>query len=109
MNPNYDENEYVFEDDNEREVWFMTKALELHEMMEQEEMGETSFSRQPIHREYDVAEERVMRDYFGKHPKYTEWKFRRRYRMSRKLFLEIVEVTFDFRLELFPLACLPVI
>ncbi|GJS47113.1 ALP1-like protein [Tanacetum coccineum] len=91
MNPNYDENEYVFKDDNESDIWFMMKALELHEMMEQEEMGETSHSRHPIHCEYDAVEERLMRDYFGDHPKYPEWKFRRRYCMSRKLFLEIVE------------------
>nr|GEY79864.1 hypothetical protein [Tanacetum cinerariifolium] len=69
--------------DNESGVWFMTKTFELHEMMEQEEMGEPSFSRQPIHRKYDVAE--------GDHPKDPEWKFRRLHRMRRKLFLEIVE------------------
>ncbi|GKC28949.1 hypothetical protein Tco_1036243, partial [Tanacetum coccineum] len=74
MNPNYDENEYVSKDDNESNIWFMTKALELHEMMVQEEMGETSQSRQPIHCEYALAEERLMRDYFGDHPKYPEWK-----------------------------------
>nr|GEV19412.1 hypothetical protein [Tanacetum cinerariifolium] len=81
MNPNDDENEYISKDDNKSDIWFMTKALELHEMKEQEEMGQTSNSREP--REYDVAEERLMRDYFGD--------FRRRNRMSRKLFLEIVE------------------
>ncbi|GKC37960.1 hypothetical protein Tco_1050344 [Tanacetum coccineum] len=85
------ENEYVSENNNKSDIWFMTKALELHEMMEQEEMGQTSNSRQPIYREYDEAGERLMRDYFGDHPKYLEWKFRRRYRMSRKLILEIVE------------------
>ncbi|GKB71889.1 ALP1-like protein [Tanacetum coccineum] len=92
MNPNSNgENEYVSEDDNESDIWFMKKALELHEMMEQEEMGQTSNSRQPIYREYDEAEERLMRDYFGDHPKYSKWKFRRCYRMSRKLILEIVK------------------
>ncbi|GKB77240.1 retrovirus-related pol polyprotein from transposon TNT 1-94, partial [Tanacetum coccineum] len=91
MNPNYDENEYVSEDDNESDISFMMKALKLHEMMAQEEIGQMSHSREPIHREYDVEEEHLMRDYFGDHPKYPEWKFRRRYHMSRKLFLEIVE------------------
>ncbi|GJZ11600.1 ALP1-like protein [Tanacetum coccineum] len=38
MNPNSnDEDEYVSEVDNESDIWFMTKAIELHEMMEQEE------------------------------------------------------------------------
>ncbi|GJT05974.1 ALP1-like protein [Tanacetum coccineum] len=72
MNPNYDESEYVSEDDNESDIWFMTKALDLHEMMEQEEMGLTSNSREPINCEYDVAEERLIRDYFSDHPKFSE-------------------------------------
>ncbi|GKC63633.1 ALP1-like protein [Tanacetum coccineum] len=57
MNPNYDEKEYVSEDDNESDILFMTKALEMHEMMEREEMGQTSNTRQSIQREYDMAEE----------------------------------------------------
>nr|GEX19892.1 ribonuclease H-like domain-containing protein [Tanacetum cinerariifolium] len=41
MNPNSNgENEYVSEDDNESDIWFMKKTLELHEMMEQEEIDD---------------------------------------------------------------------
>ncbi|GKD27749.1 hypothetical protein Tco_1233963 [Tanacetum coccineum] len=36
------------------------------------------------------AEERLMANYFGHNPKYPLYYFRKRYRMSRKLFLEIV-------------------
>nr|GEV11054.1 hypothetical protein [Tanacetum cinerariifolium] len=67
MNSNFnDEYENVFEDDDEIDLWFITKAIEMHEMMEQE--GQSSKSRQPIYREYDDAKERLMRDYFGEHP-----------------------------------------
>ncbi|GKB15158.1 ALP1-like protein isoform X1 [Tanacetum coccineum] len=44
-----------------------------------------------INRERDVAEERLMADYFGPHPKYPAEYFRRRYRMNRELILEIVQ------------------
>ncbi|GKA71612.1 hypothetical protein Tco_0777751 [Tanacetum coccineum] len=47
--------------------------------------------RRYINRERDVAEERLMADYFGSHPKYPAEYFRRRYRMNRELFLEIVQ------------------
>ncbi|GJY18886.1 transcription elongation factor SPT6 [Tanacetum coccineum] len=47
--------------------------------------------RRYINRERDVAEERLMADYFGPHPKYPAEYFRRRYRMNRELFLEIVQ------------------
>ncbi|GKF49688.1 hypothetical protein Tco_0142939, partial [Tanacetum coccineum] len=42
----------------------------------------------------NLAEERLMTDYFGANgdqPKYPDYYFRRRYRMSRKLFLKIVK------------------
>nr|GEU45500.1 hypothetical protein [Tanacetum cinerariifolium] len=66
----------------------MTKAIE---MMKQEERGQASNSRQLIYHEHDDVKEHFMCDYFGEHPKYLEWEFRRCYRMNRKLFLEIVE------------------
>ncbi|GKA28210.1 putative nuclease HARBI1 isoform X2 [Tanacetum coccineum] len=47
--------------------------------------------RRYINRERDVAEERLMADYFGPHPKYPAEYFRRRYRMNRELFLKIVQ------------------
>ncbi|GJZ21705.1 ALP1-like protein [Tanacetum coccineum] len=51
--------------------------------------------RRYINRERDVAEERLMADYFGPHPKYPAEYFRRRYRMNRELFLEIVQDALD--------------
>ncbi|GKA02274.1 hypothetical protein Tco_0674939 [Tanacetum coccineum] len=42
--------------------------------------------RRYINRERDVAEERLMADYFGPHPKYPAEYFRRRYRMKPRIF-----------------------
>ncbi|GKC87246.1 transcription elongation factor SPT6 [Tanacetum coccineum] len=47
--------------------------------------------RRYINHERDVAEERLMANYFGPHPKYPPEYFIRRYRMNRELFLEIVQ------------------
>nr|GEX36240.1 hypothetical protein [Tanacetum cinerariifolium] len=57
---------------------------------EQEEEVERVRHRNHIYRERLDAEERLMADYFGPNPKYPEYYFRKQYRMSRKLFLEIV-------------------
>ncbi|GJT98937.1 ALP1-like protein [Tanacetum coccineum] len=57
---------------------------------EQEEEAEQVRHRNYIYRERLDAEERLMADYFGPNPKYPLYYFRKRYRMSRKLFLEIV-------------------
>ncbi|GJT03770.1 reverse transcriptase domain-containing protein [Tanacetum coccineum] len=54
--------------------------------------GESSRrSRKAINRDRDVAEARLLADYFGPSPKYLDYYFRRRYRMNRLLFLEIVQ------------------
>ncbi|GKC60391.1 ribonuclease H-like domain-containing protein [Tanacetum coccineum] len=53
---------------------------------EQQEEEEADY----IYREHLDAEERLMADYFGPNPKYPLYYFQKRYRMSRKLFLEIV-------------------
>ncbi|GJT25088.1 ALP1-like protein [Tanacetum coccineum] len=57
---------------------------------EQEEEVERVRHLNYIYRKRLDAEERLMADYFGPNPKYPEYYFRKRYRMSRKLFLEIV-------------------
>ncbi|GKB84524.1 AMP-dependent synthetase/ligase [Tanacetum coccineum] len=57
---------------------------------EQEQEAESSHRRNYIYREREEAEERLMAYYFGAHPKYPSYYFRKRYRMNRKLFLEIV-------------------
>ncbi|GKB06813.1 ALP1-like protein isoform X1 [Tanacetum coccineum] len=59
---------------------------------EDQQVGESSRRiRKAINRECDVAEARLMADYFGPSPKYPDYYFRRRYRMNRSLFLEIVQ------------------
>ncbi|GJR43451.1 ALP1-like protein [Tanacetum coccineum] len=58
---------------------------------EDQDEVEAVSQRRYINRERDVAEERLMADYFGPHPKYPAEYFRRRYRMKRELFLEIVQ------------------
>ncbi|GKB63210.1 hypothetical protein Tco_0919396 [Tanacetum coccineum] len=60
------------------------------EQHQEEEEAERVRHRNYIYRERLEAEARLMADYFGPHPKYPEYYFRKRYRMSRTLFLEIV-------------------
>nr|GEV60950.1 hypothetical protein [Tanacetum cinerariifolium] len=57
---------------------------------EQEEEAERVRHRNYIYRKRLAAEERLIADYFVTNPKYPLYYFRKRYRMSRKLFLEIV-------------------
>ncbi|GKB87399.1 putative nuclease HARBI1 [Tanacetum coccineum] len=59
---------------------------------DQQMQGESSRgSRKAINREHDMAEARLMADYFGPSPKYPDYYFRRQYRMNHSLFLEIVQ------------------
>ncbi|GKA12002.1 hypothetical protein Tco_0691548 [Tanacetum coccineum] len=59
---------------------------------DQQVQGESSRrSRNAINRERDVAEACLMADYFDSPLKYPDYYFRRRYRMNRSLFLEIVQ------------------
>ncbi|GKA31826.1 hypothetical protein Tco_0718193 [Tanacetum coccineum] len=57
---------------------------------QEEEEAERVHHRNYIYRERIEAEERLKADYFGPNPKYLLYHFQKRYRMSRKLFLEIV-------------------
>ncbi|GJU08022.1 transcription elongation factor SPT6 [Tanacetum coccineum] len=58
---------------------------------DQQMQGESSRdSRKAINRERDMAEARLMADYFGPSPN-PDYYFRSRYRMNRSLFLEIVQ------------------
>ena len=68
----------------------MLAEFEREQSLQNEEAG-PSKQRRYIPREREVAEARLLADYFGEQPKYTKENFRRRYRMSRKLFLEIVQ------------------
>ncbi|GKB17185.1 ALP1-like protein [Tanacetum coccineum] len=60
------------------------------EKHQEEEEAERVRHRNYIYQERLEAEARLMTDYFGPHPKYPEYYFRKRCRMSRTLFLEIV-------------------
>jgi hypothetical protein len=51
--------------------------------------GSRPGKRPNINRERHIGAERVMKDYFGDNPVYDDRLFRRRYRMSRQLFLKI--------------------
>ncbi|GKB99564.1 ALP1-like protein [Tanacetum coccineum] len=62
------------------------------ELVMQLNKGEISrCSRKAIKCDRYVAEARLLADYFGPSPKYPDYYFRRRYRMNRLLFLEIVQ------------------
>ncbi|GJS27404.1 ribonuclease H-like domain-containing protein [Tanacetum coccineum] len=59
---------------------------------DQQMQGESSRdSRKAINREREMAEARLMADYFCPSPKYPDYYFRRRYCMNLGLFLEIVQ------------------
>nr|GEU95808.1 hypothetical protein [Tanacetum cinerariifolium] len=63
---------------------FFTKSYEYHQSLQQQQ-DESSLSLNPIYREHDV-EARLLADYFVDNPKYPAYYFRKRYRMSRKLY-----------------------
>ncbi|XP_035842050.1 uncharacterized protein LOC118488798 [Helianthus annuus] len=49
-------------------------------------------TRRPhLDRDHEAAHELLIRDYFSENPVYNENLFRRRFRMSRRLFLRVVE------------------
>ncbi|GJT23475.1 reverse transcriptase domain-containing protein [Tanacetum coccineum] len=62
-----------------------------HNQRLEEEQNQPRLTRNPIHRDREDAKRRLMADYFDDYCKYPLYYFRRRYRMSRKLFLDIVE------------------
>ncbi|GKD29652.1 ALP1-like protein isoform X1 [Tanacetum coccineum] len=67
------------------------------ELVMQLNQGESSrCSRKAINRDRYVAEGRLLADYFGSSLKYPDYYFRRRYRMNRSLFLEIVQGLMGF-------------
>ncbi|GKC92205.1 hypothetical protein Tco_1157647, partial [Tanacetum coccineum] len=78
--------------DNEdpSEIDLLLKAVEYDQSGE----AGSSRTRSWINRERDIAEKCLMADYFGANddpPKYLDYYFRRRCRMSRKQYLKIVE------------------
>nr|GEV89040.1 hypothetical protein [Tanacetum cinerariifolium] len=93
MNPNEDDEERQldsFDADDESDVYFLQQAHEYHERLVVEE-NHPRLTRNTIHRDREGAEDRLMGDYFDEYCKYPLYDFRRRYRMSRKIFLKIVK------------------
>ncbi|GJV82013.1 ALP1-like protein isoform X1 [Tanacetum coccineum] len=94
MNQNNDANRVrqpsVFEIDDETDVYFLEQAYAYHQQLVAEE-NRPRLTRNPINRDREGAEERLMADYFNDHCRYPKTYFRRRYRMRRKLFLKIVK------------------
>nr|GEU54225.1 hypothetical protein [Tanacetum cinerariifolium] len=62
----------------------------MQQVQAEQEEAERVRHRNYIYRERIEAEERLKADYFGPNPKYPLYYFRKRYRMSHELFLEIV-------------------
>nr|GEX25059.1 hypothetical protein [Tanacetum cinerariifolium] len=93
MNPNNNDEERhptAFKVDDETEVYFLEQVYAYQEHLQQEE-NRLRFTRNPIYRDREGAKERLMGDYFDDYCKYPLYYFRRRYRMSRRLFLKIVD------------------
>nr|GEU31147.1 hypothetical protein [Tanacetum cinerariifolium] len=79
----------VFDIDEETDAFYLQKANEYHEWLLQQE-AQPRLTRTSIFRDREDAERRLRADYFDDHCKYPLYYFRRRFRMSRKLFLRIV-------------------
>nr|GEY09723.1 hypothetical protein [Tanacetum cinerariifolium] len=79
----------VFDIDEETDGFYLQKAIDYHEWLLQQE-AQPRLTRTPIFRDREDAERRLRADYFDDHCKYPLYYFRRRFRMSRKLFLRIV-------------------
>lgn len=87
--------------DDEEDIQFMVQAYELQQRLEEEE-AHPHVPRTNIHRERELAEERLKNDYFVEGCKYKHSKFRRRFRMSRKLFMQIVNGIESYESDVIP-------
>ena len=65
--------------------------LLMHKNKRPKKHGGSVFGRAVIPRERIDADQRLMRNYFNENPIFPEHRFRRRFRMSTKLFKEIAE------------------
>ncbi|XP_071699753.1 uncharacterized protein [Rutidosis leptorrhynchoides] len=96
MEDTYKMLEFLDDDSDDEKI-----ASFINSITEEEVDGEASSSRFPQSRVYiagdreDVAL-RLYNDYFSETPMYPEKKFKRRYRISRQLFLRIVEGISNF-------------
>nr|GEX87694.1 reverse transcriptase domain-containing protein [Tanacetum cinerariifolium] len=81
-------------------MWFMMQAYEYNQRLE--EQNQPRLTRNPINRDREDAERRLMVDYFDNYCKYPLYYFRRTYRISRKLFLDIVKDIESYTVDPFP-------
>lgn len=84
--------ELLYEDDEELER--LEHIRHINELLDSETIpvrGGSHPGRRYIYRNHQFAHECLVRDYFAPEPVYTEQHFRRRFRMSKRLFLYIVE------------------
>jgi hypothetical protein len=66
-------------------------TAELTEELAAEDVGGTSRKRSWTDRKREEGQERLMADYFAPNPIYSERQFRRRFRMSKALFIRIMD------------------
>ncbi|GKB04989.1 hypothetical protein Tco_0833184 [Tanacetum coccineum] len=79
----------MYDNNDLSDIDLLLKAVEYDQSFQ----ARSSRTRTSINRDRDFVEEHLLVDYFvvnGDPPRYPDYYFRRRYRMSRKLFLEIV-------------------
>ena len=97
FDPNYDERRLAERRRLRRELAQQTAMLgnEFRRIAENIISGSSSRSQPPVRRrahlfrDRDAANNRLMQDYFVDNPRYPEHIFRRRFRMSKRLFLRI--------------------
>ncbi|GJZ28229.1 ALP1-like protein [Tanacetum coccineum] len=79
----------MYDNNDLSDIDLLLKAVEYDQSFQ----ARSSRTRTSINRDRDLVEEHLLVDYFvanGDPPRYPDYYFRCRYRMSRKLFLEIV-------------------
>ncbi|GKF48448.1 hypothetical protein Tco_0141699, partial [Tanacetum coccineum] len=67
------------------DIELIMQAIKHDQSLQQNEAESSRRTRKAINRERDLAEARLIADYFGEYPKYPNYYFRRRYRMNRSL------------------------
>ncbi|GKB68926.1 putative nuclease HARBI1 [Tanacetum coccineum] len=81
----------TFDLDDMDDIELIMQAIKQDQPLQQNEAESSRRTRKAINSERDLAEARLVADYFGEYLKYTDYYFRRRYRMKCSLFLEIVQ------------------
>nr|GEX07008.1 hypothetical protein [Tanacetum cinerariifolium] len=103
VNQNNDDDEVrqpiVFKIDEETDVYFLEQAYTYHQQLVAEE-NRPRLTRNPINRDREGAEERLMADYFNDHCMYPLYYFRRRYPAISQLAYGTTPDAFDEYLQM---------